>query len=267
MVAVGNGARASIEDQVVAAGMNVITVAAGNYKMKGEDGGGGVVDHQALASTRPSDDDPAYLAIAGPRRHIVLPHPEDDPMEKHNHPTARQRLGDAAAGLGSAATLTRADAGAIRKEVPASSTSLPASTSPRAWCSRYADGSPVSTAPKRICRGFAEAGYGNTVASSQNTNSSEASRSSCSALSHTRSCSSRVDPDGTKVRIWNQPFRVVGVIASSNWATTGAVGDDQFDAVYVPITAVHGLLNLTKLNTITITSRSAGETTRRVEMA
>ncbi len=26
--------------------MNVITVVAGNYQMKGEDGGGGVVDHQ-----------------------------------------------------------------------------------------------------------------------------------------------------------------------------------------------------------------------------
>src|SRR3954465_7602587 len=47
MVAVGNGARASIEDQVAAAGMNVITVTAGNYRMKGEDPGGGVADHQA----------------------------------------------------------------------------------------------------------------------------------------------------------------------------------------------------------------------------
>jgi putative ABC transport system permease protein len=40
--------------------------------------------------------------------------PEDDPMEKHDHPTARQRLGDSEAGLGSAATLTSADAEAIR---------------------------------------------------------------------------------------------------------------------------------------------------------
>src|SRR6202011_1616341 len=42
----------------------------------------------------------------------------------------------------------------------------------------------------------------------------------------------------------------------------GAVGDDQFDAVYVPLTTVHRLLNLSKLNSITLTSRSAGETTR-----
>ena len=36
-------------------------------------------------------------------------------MEKHDHPTARQRLGDLEAGLGSAATMTFDDAEAIRK--------------------------------------------------------------------------------------------------------------------------------------------------------
>ena len=36
-------------------------------------------------------------------------------MEKHDHPTARQRLGDVEAGLGAAATLTPADADAIRE--------------------------------------------------------------------------------------------------------------------------------------------------------
>ena len=56
MVAVGNGARASIEDQVAAAGMNVITVTAGNYKMKGETDGGGVADHQAAWLVEPDDD-------------------------------------------------------------------------------------------------------------------------------------------------------------------------------------------------------------------
>ena len=42
-------------------------------------------------------------------------HPEDDPMEKHDHPTARQRLGDLEAGLGSAATMTFDDAEAMRQ--------------------------------------------------------------------------------------------------------------------------------------------------------
>src|SRR5690606_28063038 len=37
-------------------------------------------------------------------------------------------------------------------------------------------------------------------------------------------------------------------------------GDDQFDAFYVPVTTVHRLLNLSKLNTITVTTVNAGGT-------
>src|SRR5256885_2514845 len=38
-----------------------------------------------------------------------------------------------------------------------------------------------------------------------------------------------------------------------------APGDDQFDAVYIPFSTVHRLLNLAKLNDITITAASTGE--------
>src|SRR5216110_2631306 len=47
MVAVGSGAQAAIDQQIRAAGMNLIVVRAGNYKVKTEDDFGGVVDHQA----------------------------------------------------------------------------------------------------------------------------------------------------------------------------------------------------------------------------
>src|SRR5215471_6524983 len=47
MIALGTGAEAAIEQQVRAAGMNLIVVTAGNYKTKTEDDLGGVVDHQA----------------------------------------------------------------------------------------------------------------------------------------------------------------------------------------------------------------------------
>src|SRR5262245_6780345 len=47
MVALGTGAESAIEQQVRAAGLNLIVVTAGNYKMKTEDDFGGVVDHQA----------------------------------------------------------------------------------------------------------------------------------------------------------------------------------------------------------------------------
>src|SRR5215831_16026894 len=106
MIALGTGAEAAIEQQVRAAGMNLIVVTAGNYKTKTEDDGGDVVDHQARLIPDPQSLIPDVL-LAGF-------HPEDDPMEKHDHPTARQRLGDTEAGLGAAATLTPADADAIR---------------------------------------------------------------------------------------------------------------------------------------------------------
>src|SRR5689334_1904661 len=106
MIALGTGAEAAIEQQVRAAGMNLIVVTAGNYKMKTEEDFGGVVDHQGRVE-RPSFASQYRIVDAAF-------HPENDPMEKHDHPTARQRLGDLEAGLGSAATLTAADADAIR---------------------------------------------------------------------------------------------------------------------------------------------------------
>src|SRR5437660_1137735 len=146
MIAIGTGAEAAIEDQIRAAGMNLIVVTAGNYKVKStDDNGGGAVEPSAalrpastsvpgvatsvpdvvaaaitsvprVATSVPGDATsvPAaerFISFFAP---TLLAHPEDDPMEKHDHPTARQRLGDSEAGLGSAATLTSADAEAIR---------------------------------------------------------------------------------------------------------------------------------------------------------
>jgi len=62
--------------------------------------------------------------------------------------------------------------------------------------------------------------------------------------------------------VWKQPFDVIGVIGSGSWMVAPAPGDDQFDAIYVPFTTVHRLLNLSKLNDITITAASTGDVTR-----
>ena len=45
---------------------------------------------------------------------VALCHPEDDPMEKHDHPLGASAAGRSRGGLGSAATMTFADAEAIR---------------------------------------------------------------------------------------------------------------------------------------------------------
>ena len=265
MVAVGNGARASIEDQVVAAGMNVITVVAGNYKMKGEDVGGGVEDHTARFETREDrigNGLRAMLATTAPDL-VFVRHPEDDPMEKHDHPTARQRLGDSAAGLGSAATLTRDDAAAIRRGVPGVQyvsagvhESARVVLGSRRWFTRLHGAEP----DLRLIRRSWSWKYGRFFSERE----FEASEQVLvlGSVAYEKLFGAGTSPVGQQVRIWNQPFKVVGVLASTNWATTGAVGDDQFDAVYVPLTTVHRLLNLSKLNSITLTSRSAGDTTR-----
>ena len=51
MIAIGTGAETAIEDQIRAAGMNLIVVTAGNYKVKStEDFGGGAVEPSAALS-------------------------------------------------------------------------------------------------------------------------------------------------------------------------------------------------------------------------
>ena len=58
MIAIGTGAEAAIEDQIRAAGMNLIVVTAGNYKVKAtDDFGGGAVEPSAALRRRPLDRD------------------------------------------------------------------------------------------------------------------------------------------------------------------------------------------------------------------
>ena len=68
-----------------------------------------------------------------------------------------------------------------------------------------------------------------------------------------------VNPVGKSTMLWNQQFKVIGVVSSRSWASQPAPGDDQFDAVYVPVTTINHLLNLSKLNTIAITAKSVGD--------
>src|ERR1051325_7094004 len=49
MIAIGTGAESAIEDQIRAAGMNLIVVTAGNYKMKSTDDFGGAAGDPSAA--------------------------------------------------------------------------------------------------------------------------------------------------------------------------------------------------------------------------
>ena len=114
MIALGSGAQTAIQDQVKAAGMNLIIVKAGNYQLQQERAPDDAIEMGSVEPDAGAWSDGIYSPGAA-RVHSALFHPEDDPFAVHDHPTSRQRLGDAEAGLGAAATLTIADADAIRK--------------------------------------------------------------------------------------------------------------------------------------------------------
>ncbi len=64
-----------------------------------------------------------------------------------------------------------------------------------------------------------------------------------------------VDPTGQIIRIRNQPFKVVGVMASKG---QGAFGQDQDDIIFAPYTTVQKKLQgITYINEITVSSVSA----------
>ena len=265
MIALGTGAEAAIEQQVRAAGMNLIVVTAGNYKPKTEDDLGGVVDHQAAAAAGSRhwgtgrNRTPAF--ILEPRVVLAAFHPENDPMEKHDHPTASQRLGDTEAGLGGAATLTAADADAIRQlagvQYVAEGVHQNAHVTAGAsrWFTRM-NGGDVQLPLIRRAWTFSS---GRFFSAREQRNADEVMVLGSVAAAKLFAATDAVGQD---VRMWNQTFRVVGVVTSSSMLVAPAPGDQQFDAVYVPFTTVHRLLNVSKLNDITITAVSTGEVTR-----
>jgi putative ABC transport system permease protein len=285
MVAVGSGAQAAIDQQIRAAGMNLIVVRAGNYKVKTEDDFGGVVDHQAAMetteetertvlhreteqqrrteSTCTHDDLRFSVSLCDPVPSVlsVSFHPEDDPMEKHDHPTASQRLGDTAAGLGAAATLTAADAAAVRRIRGVQYVSegvhenVRVAADAKRWFTRV-HGADVELPEIRRAWAFPAGRFF--------TSREQARGSQVVVLGHVvaQKLFGEVNPVGRTVFVWKQPFDVIGVVGSGSWMVAPAPGDDQFDAIYVPFTTVHTLLNLSKLNDITITAASTGDVTR-----
>jgi putative ABC transport system permease protein len=233
--------------------------------MKSEEDLGGVVDHQARFDGSDQWEvarvDAVYRDTGWkPRLAPALFHPEDDPMEKHDHPTARQRLGDLEAGLGAAATLTSADADAIRKlpgvqyvaEGVHQNAHVVAGT--KRWFTRL-NGSDVQLPLIRRAWAFSR---GQFFTAREQRNASQVAVLGSVAAAKLFGAD---DPVGREVKIWNQPFRVVGVVTSESWVVEPAPGDGQFDAVYVPYTTVHQLLNVSKLNDITITAESTGDVT------
>lgn len=263
-IALGRGAQGAIRDQVRAAGLNVIEVTAGNYRTRGERPLGGTeapARHGRLTPRHESAPTDLWQRLLRRIEPVALAHPENDPMEKHDHPTAAERLGDSAAGLGAAATLTQDDAeaiGSLPGVAHAASgihESIRARSGERRWFTRLHG---TETELLEIRRSFA-------LSSGRFFSGREQRRGDrvavLGSVVRDRLFGEDADPVGEEITVWNQSFEVVGVVASTNWMNPGAPGDDEFDAVYTPFTTIHQLLNVTNLNSITVTAASSGEVT------
>ncbi len=298
-VALGRGAQQAIEDQLRAAGANVIVVTAGNYLQ----GVGNVGTHESgdLSGTPASTTGDHQGALLPPQLQLnraptqswegMLPssyndwtraaaphrlglaragdgallrmHEEDDPFAVHDHPTAAQRLGDSMAGLGAAATLTRKDADAIRAmdgvQYVASSIQEDqrlkvAGQEDSTWFT-YMRGTDDTLPMIRTGWVFP---YGAFFTPDDVKGAAQVMVLGRIASDHL--FGHDINPIGRTVILWNQKFKVIGVVSSRSWAAQPTPGDHEFDAFYLPVTTVQKLLDLGKLNTITVTTKSVGDT-------
>jgi len=175
MVALGKGAQSTIEEQVKAAGTNLITINAGNFTQGGVRQGGG------MSTTLTPEDAQALRAVPGV-----------------------QYL---AAGVNSRAQLIAGNQN-WSSQIQGTDVELPLI---RNWPTKYGSfftSQDVASAQK-------VAVLGQTVADNL--------------------FGPDVDPTGQVMRVKNQPFKIVGVMAPKG--STG-FGEDQDDAVYVPYTTV-----------------------------
>ncbi len=252
MISLGSGAQKAIQEQVKAAGMNMLVVTAGNFQARKERPPDDAIEMGALRYADPSNK---------PRLVMAAFHPEDDPFAVHDHQTARSRLGDSEAGLGSAATLTMADSEAIRKLSGVQYVcggvheNVHVVSGDTRWFTRIHGDDSTLPEIRRSWKFTA----GDFFSERQERNKDQVVVLGTVVATK---LFGEANPVGKTISLWKQPFKVIGVVTSSSWMVTPVEGDDQFDAVYIPVTTMHSLLNLSKLNDIAITTQSTGEVTK-----
>ncbi len=237
MIALGSGARRSIIGQVRAAGMNIIVVKSGNYRMPQQwtDQGGGEGFTEMPLSGEASGGDPG-----------------DNPEQKF------ARRGENLGGLGAAATLSLTDATAIAQlqgveEVSGGVHDSVLLTAGNVDWITQLRGEQASV--PEIRRAWVIT-HGRFFATHEDTR-----QESVAVLGNvaSRHLFGDRNPVGEKIMLRGTPFRVIGVIASGSWMVPSNDGDGQFDAVYIPVHTGQKILGRGHLDTLTVATVSTGE--------
>jgi putative ABC transport system permease protein len=237
MIAVGSGAQTAIENQVRAAGMNVILVSAGNYKMK----------QQWTSDGETEEQNTGYDSSAQSGHQPSIEQEDDDPENS--------------AGLGASDSLSLDDAAAVAKLPGVQYVSAGVADNARVeygdngWFTRFHG--ETATLPK-IRRAW-------TFPHGRFFTRSEVDRAQNVAVLGSV-VSQRLfgdeNPVGKTVTAKGHSFTVIGEIASASWMVPAARGDDQFDAIYVPVTAGQAVMARRHLDNLTVSTASTGEVTK-----
>ncbi len=199
MVALGNGARYSIEQQIKSAGTNMITVNAGNWTI------GGVRQGQGTSSTLTKEDAEAIRTEVVGVQYV-------------------------AAGVGTRAQIIAGNQNWSTR-VQGTDVELPLI---RSWPAKLG----AFFSPQDVAGAAKVAVLGSVVSDTL--------------------FGPEADPVGQIIRVRNQPFKVVGVMASKGQQ---AMGEDQDDTIFVPYTTVQKkLMGIAYINNVTVSAVSADET-------
>lgn len=233
MIALGSGAQKAIQDQVRAAGMNIIVVSAGNYKMKQQWTSDGETEEQNTDGS--------------PNSRVPLEEADNDPEN--------------AAGLGASDKLSLADADAIAAIPGVQHVSSGVADNARiesgdsGWFTRMHG---ESASLPRIRRAWVFP-HGRFFTQGELDRSDDVVVVGSIVSQHLFGAD---DPVGRTITTKGRSYRIIGEVASGSWMVPASQGDNQFDAIYLPVTSAESVMHRASLDTLTISTASTGEVTK-----
>jgi putative ABC transport system permease protein len=263
-IAVGSGAQRSISGQVRAAGMNIVVVTSGNYRMPQQWTSQGEAEeptawssdgHEAGHSSKLLQDGVFRQRDSMPAFRHMQGNPASNPIQDFAHG------GENMGGVGAATTLTLADADAIAAIRGVQETSggihenVTVASNNANWMTQMRGEQASLLAIRRAWVMTRGRFY------SKKEDDRGASLVVLGSIASQRLFGDR-NAVGEHVTLRGRVFKVIGTVASGSWMVPSAPGDGQFDAVYVPVRTAQQMIGRDYLDSVTVSTASTGEVTQ-----
>ena len=250
MVALGTGARMSIEQHVKAAGTNQITVVAGNYMRIADDFGSDVIE----GGGETAEDSLGGLAGGSG----TSTSPRSAGVRKDEEWWPGRGISPRLPGRGAALTLTVEDANAIAREVRGVSYRAPGVSETAVI---RGGGTTLFGRLQGTDTDFTSIRVLTLEAGGFFTRPQVEAREKVAVLSSTardKLFGPRADAVGRTIETRGQTLTVVGVARRAG----GFRGADTFDEIFIPYTSLQDVLRIAHLHNVLVAAESAGESSR-----